>query len=287
MKFKNKIFIFSLLIFMLSISAASAHENMLADGNDAINNDIIGIGDLDNDLSDLDDDLDDLDDDSDDWDGDDWDDWDDDLDDLDDDSDDWDGDDWDDWDDDFDDWDGDDWDDWDDDFDDWDDDGYWYDYYYDTADWDDYGYGDENDSGNRTGLIKLNFVTCKPLIAYKKVMANDIAHGSSCDDENESADDYESADDFEETTGAHEKVSVMFGSLLNSPVEIAGLSFDDYLKPVSKSIDQSQNFLVEEKETSVNANGTDCDAITTSSEDNEWDILSLLVSLLFSIILAI
>ena len=118
-------------------------------------------------------------------------------------------------------------------------------------------------------------------------MANDIAHGSSCDDENESADDYESADDFEETTGAHEKVSVMFGSLLNSPVEIAGLSFDDYLKPVSKSIDQSQNFLVEEKETSVNANGTDCDAITTSSEDNEWDILSLLVSLLFSIILAI
>ena len=46
MKFKTKkIIIFSLLILLLSISAASAHENIIADGNGAVT-DIIGINHL-------------------------------------------------------------------------------------------------------------------------------------------------------------------------------------------------------------------------------------------------
>ena len=73
MKFKTKIIIFSLLILLLSISAASAHENIIADGNDTVT-DIIGINHfddgLDDSLDDGDDDY-DLDDEDYDWD-DDW-----------------------------------------------------------------------------------------------------------------------------------------------------------------------------------------------------------------------
>ena len=51
MKFKTKIIIFSLLILLLSISAASAHENIIADGNGAVT-DIIGINHFDDGLDD-------------------------------------------------------------------------------------------------------------------------------------------------------------------------------------------------------------------------------------------
>ena len=43
MKSKTKIIIFSLIILMLSISAACAHENIHTDANDAINNDVESI----------------------------------------------------------------------------------------------------------------------------------------------------------------------------------------------------------------------------------------------------
>ncbi|WP_296882293.1 hypothetical protein, partial [uncultured Methanobrevibacter sp.] len=99
MNSKTKMIIFSLFILVLSISAASAHENIIADGNDAINDGMISIGNLDDDSEDgWDDSLDDLDDE--DWDDslDDLDDedWDDSLDDLDVGFDDLDDEDWDD-----------------------------------------------------------------------------------------------------------------------------------------------------------------------------------------------
>jgi hypothetical protein len=99
MNSKTKMIIFSLFILVLSISAASAHENIIADGNDAINDGMISIGNLDDDSEDgWDDSLDDLNLGSDDWDDEDWDDdyGDDDSDDLDVGSDDWDDEDWDD-----------------------------------------------------------------------------------------------------------------------------------------------------------------------------------------------
>ncbi|MEE0939144.1 hypothetical protein, partial [Methanobrevibacter sp.] len=79
MKFKTKIIIFSLLILLLSISAASAHENIIADGNGTVT-DIIGINHFDDGLDDSLDDGDYDDSDLDDGDYDDSDDWDDDSD---------------------------------------------------------------------------------------------------------------------------------------------------------------------------------------------------------------
>ena len=56
---------------------------------------------------------------------------------------------------------------------------------------------------------------------------------------------------------------------------------------VSKSIDQSQNFLDDEKETSVDdGDDNDYNTVTTSS-DNDLGILGLLISLLLCIILVI
>uniref|UniRef100_UPI003866F3B6 hypothetical protein n=1 Tax=Methanobrevibacter sp. TaxID=66852 RepID=UPI003866F3B6 len=96
MKSKTKVIIFSLLILVLSISAVSAHENIIADGNNVVN-DIMDINHFDDGLKENLDDLDDSngDDDSnlDDEDYEDYDDWDDgsDLDDEDyEDYDDWD-----------------------------------------------------------------------------------------------------------------------------------------------------------------------------------------------------
>ena len=271
MKFNKKIIIFSLLVMMLTISAVAAHENVLTDGNNAINDDVIGIHHVDVFNDGLDDDSDDSDD------G-----WDDDLDDSDDDdsdddSDDWDDDDWDDddWDDDSDDWDDDDWDD-DYDWDDW----------YDDFDWDDYDYSDENDSGNGTRLIKFlshdygRLIAYKPLIAYKTVMANDIATGNSCDDGDESDVDMgEAADD-------NEKDSYMSGSAPAICVKTTGSSLGDSLNSVSKSIDQSQNIFDDGNETRVDADDEDYDTITSSS-GNDLGILGLLASLLLSIVLLI
>ncbi|WP_407414138.1 hypothetical protein, partial [Methanobrevibacter sp.] len=194
-----------------------------------------------------------------------------------DDDEDWDDDDWYDWDDDED-WDDDDWYDWDDD-EDWDDEGY---YYYDTADWDDYDFSYVNGSSNRTKLIKLAVISSyKPLIAYKTIMANDIACGNSCDDEDEGDVD------LDESTDDHVNDSCMLGSASTSSVKVAGLSLGDTLKSVSKSIGQSQNIFDDEKETGANAaDDNDYDTITPSS-DNDLGIFGLLVSLLLSIVLLI
>ena len=299
MKFKTKIVIFSLLILLLSISAASAHENIIADGNDAISDDVISVNHLDDvlddDSDDWDDSSDDLDDDwddsSDDLDDDDWDD--DSADGLDDspdvlvdddwdgDSDDWDDDDWDDdWDDDSDDWD-DDSDDWDDDSDDWDD------------DWDDDWYDDgvyETWDGNYTNSsIKIyksiSYNRGEPLIAYKTTSSLDnMTYADS-----ESEDDCEDIcdDDSQEGFGFEDSHSFM----TSCPGASASSEGPDVLSQnygsVSKSINQGQNLLDDEKENNVNVtDDKDYDTMAFSS-DNDLDVLGLLVSLLLCIILLI
>ena len=112
-------------------------------------------------------------------------------------------------------------------------------------------------------------------------MANDIACGNSCDD-----DEDESDDDLEGSNQDYKTDSFRLGSAATSSMEIAGLSLGDSLKSVSKSIDQSQN-LDDEKETSANPDDDkDYDTIASSS-DNDWDILGLFVSLLLCIILLV
>ena len=280
MKFKNRIIIFSLLVLMLSISAASAHENIIADGNYAINDDMGSIDNLDDGIDDLDDDSDDwddddLDDDFDDWDGEDYDDLDDDSDDWDDDdSDDLDDDDSDDWDDDdldddSDDWDDDeDWDDWDDDdSDDWDDD----------EDWDDWEY-----SAGEIHFYKL-ISSCRdrPILVYKttsldKNMANGASSGS--EDDSEDMDD-DSQENFT-SNDLQSFISTCLGTSASFEIP-GGLSQNHGL--VSKSISQSQNILANQTETD---DDNDYGAVTMSA-DNDLGILGLLLSLLLSIVLLI
>ena len=112
-------------------------------------------------------------------------------------------------------------------------------------------------------------------------MANDVAYGNSCDD-----DEDESDDDLEGSNQDYETDSFMFGSAATSSMEIAGLSLGDSLKSVSKSIDQSQN-INDKKETSADPDDDkDYDTIDSSYE-NDWDIIGLLVSLLLCIILLV
>ena len=257
MKFKTKIIIFSLLILVLSISAVSAHENITIDGNDAVN-DIIGINHFDDGL---DDSLDDLDDDSD----------------LDDEVYD-DSDDFDDWDDDWDDSDLD-----DEDYDDW-----------DGSDW------DGNYTNSSIKFYKLTYNAHEPFIAYKTTSSLDImASGDSgsekeCedmdgDDSDERLDDNSDDlnNDSQEESGLEDSQSFMTAC----PGASASFEGPDVLsenhESVSKSINQDQNLLDDEKEDSDNVtDDKDYDAITFSS-DNELDILGLFISLLLSIILLI
>ena len=269
MKFKTKIIIFSLLILVLSISAVSAHENITIDGNDAVN-DIIGINHFDDGLDDSLDDLDDSD-----LDDEDYDDWDDsDLDDED-----------------YDDWDDSDLDD--EDYDDWDDDFDWND------DWDD-GDWDGNYTNSSIKFYKLTYNAHEPFIAYKTTSSLDImASGDSgsekeCedmdgDDSDEGLDDNSDDlnNDSQEESGLEDSQSFMTAC----PGASASFEVPDVLsenhESVSKSINQDQNLLDDEKEDSDNVtDDKDYDAITFSS-DNELDILGLFISLLLSIILLI
>ena len=300
MKFNNKIIIFSLLVLMLSISAASAHENIIIDEHGAITDNVVTIdhsdkwdvdlGNLDD--GDWDDDSDDLDDDFDDWDDDDWDD------DWDDDSDDWDDDDWDDdWDDDSDDWDDDDWDDdWDDDSDDWDDDDWdddWdliVDDVYDDV-WDSYdGELSELDVNYTTSSIKfyklISYYRDGPIIAYKTTsLDKNMDYGASSGSEDGYEDGYDY--DSQEESDLNDLQSFMTTCLgASASFEIPDILSENH-GSVSKSIDQSQNFLDDEKETSVDdGDDNDYNTVTTSS-DNDLGILGLLISLLLCIILVI
>ena len=283
MKSKTKIIIFSLLILVLSISAASAHENIIADGNDAVN-DIMDINyfddGLDENLDDLDDsDLDDEDyADSDDWTDDDWTD------------DDWTDDDWDD----SDDWTDDDWTD--DDWDDFDLDDEDYDVFDDWTD----GVWDGNYTNSSIKFYKLISYSREPLIAYKTTSSlENMSYGNSSseddceeigsDDSDEMLDDNSDDlnDDFQEESGLEDLQSFMTAC----PGASACFEVPDVLsenhESVSKSINQGQNLLDDEKEDSVNVtDDKDYDTITFSS-DNDLDILGLFISLLLSIILII
>ena len=256
MKSKNKIIIFSLLILVLSISAVSAHENVITDGNDAIN-DIISIDKLDDGFDDgLDDDSDDSDD------------WDDDSDDGLDDSDDWD---------DYDD------EDWDDDSDDWDD--------YDDEDWDDYDDEDWYDDwdGNYTNssvkFHKLIAYYCgEPLIAYKTTSAPKNMTCGDLASEDDHEDIYDDSQEESNLEDSQSFITPCFGSS-------ASFEIPDVLSKnqgsVSKSINQGQNLLDDEKENDVNfTDDKDYDAITFSS-DNDLSVLGLLLSLLLCILLLI
>ena len=243
MKSKTKVIIFSLLILVLSISAASAHENITIDGNDAVN-DIIGINHFDDGLDDSLDDLDDSE-----------------LDDED-------------------------YDDWDDDFD-WNDD-------WDDGDW------DGNYTNSSIKFYKLISYAHKPFIAYKTASSLDImSSGDSgseedCEDicgndSDEELDD--NSDDLnnysQEESGLEDSQSFMTAC----PGASASFEVPDVLsenhESVSKSINQDQNLLDDEKEDGDNVtDDKDYDAITFSS-DNELDILGLFISLLLSIILLI
>ena len=269
MKFKN-IIIFSLLILVLSISAASAHENITTDVNDALNNDMISINHFDDDSDDLVDDLDDLDDD--DSDDDDWEDYDDDSDDWDDD----DSDD-DDWDDDSDDWDDDDWeDDWDDDSDDWDDD-----------DWEDYD--DDWDVNYTNSSIKfyklISYYRDGSFLAYKTTSSfENMTYADSCSEEDcgDICDD-----DSQEEFGLEDSQSFA----TSCPGDSSSFGVPDTLSEnqgsVSKSINQCPNLLGDEKGNSVNVTDDKDNNTITFSSDNDLNVLGLLVSLLLSIILLI
>ena len=296
---------------MLSISAASAHENIISDGNNTVN-DIICINHFDDGLDDdgLDDDsdLDDYDD-SDDWDDDDWDDddWDDDSDLGDyDDSDDWDDDDWDDdwdddsddWDDDSDDWDDDDWDDddWDDDSDDWDDDDWYYDWYCD--DWDDDGDGNYTNSSIK--FYKLISYSRNELFLYKTTSSiGNMPYadsGSEEDYEGTGGNDSDNrldnnSDDWNEDSQEESSLKDLQSFMTACPGASASFEVPDVLSEnhgsVSKSINHGQNLLDDEKEGNVTVTGDkNHDTITFSSDDN-LGVLGLLVSILLCILLLI
>ena len=264
MKFKTKIIIFSLLILLLSISAASAHENIIADGNDTVT-DIIGINHFDDGLDDS------------------LDDWDDDYDLDDEDYEDYDGSD--DWDDDY--WD----DDWDDDSDlddedyDWDDD---WNYEWNDGDW------DGNYTNSSIKFCKLISYSRAPFMAYKTASSlGNMSYGyagseDDCEDIcGNDSDDLN--DDYQEESGLVDSQYFM----TSCPGASASFEVSDVLsqnhESVSKNINQGQNLLDDEKEDSVNVTDDDkedYDTIPVSS-DNDLDILGLLVSLLLSIILLI
>ena len=272
MKFKTKIIIFSLLILLLSISAASAHENIIADGNDTVT-DIIGINHFDDGLDDS------------------LDDWDDDYDLDDEDYEDYDGSD--DWDDDY--WD----DDWDDDSDlddedyDWDDD---WNYEWNDGDW------DGNYTNSSIKFCKLISYSRAPFMAYKTASSlgnmsygyagseddcEDICGNDSDDGLDNNSDDLN--DDYQEESGLVDSQYFM----TSCPGASASFEVSDVLsqnhESVSKNINQDHNLLDDEKEDSVNVTDDDkedYDTIPVSS-DNDLDILGLLVSLLLSIILLI
>ena len=280
MNSKTKMIIFSLFILVLSISAASAHENIIADGNDAINDGMISIGNLDDDSEDgWDDSLDDLDVGFDDLDDEDWDDdyGDDDSDDFDD----WDDEDWDD---DYGDDDSNDFDDWDDE--DWDDD-YGDDDSDDFDDWDDEG-GCGNYTNSSIRLNKLiSYYLDGPCIAYKTTSS--LKNRTCADSNNNSEDDNEDIcnDDSQEGFGLEDLQSCMTTSLgASASFEVPDTLSENQVS-VSKSINQDQNLLDDKNETSVG--GTDdknYDTIAFSS-NNDLDVLGLLVSLLLCIILLI
>ena len=98
-------------------------------------------------------------------------------------------------------------------------------------------------------------------------------------------DDEDWDDDLEDATYSYETVACVLGCAYNPFMEIADLSLGDSHKSVSKSIDQSQIPLGNENETSVNTDDGN-DTITTSS-DNDWGIIGLIIALLLSIILLI
>ena len=105
------------------------------------------------------------------------------------------------------------------------------------------------------------------------------------DDSDDWDDDEDWDDDLEDETYSYETVACVLGCAFNPFMEIADLSLGDSHKSVSKSIDQSQIPLGNENETSVNTNDGN-DTITTSS-DNDWGIIGLIIALLLSIILLI
>ena len=106
------------------------------------------------------------------------------------------------------------------------------------------------------------------------------------DDSDDWDDDEDWDDDLEDETYSYETVACVLGCAYNPFMEIADLSLGDSHKSVSKSsIDQSQIPLGNENETSVNTNDGN-DTITTSS-DNDWGIIGLIIALLLSIILLI
>ena len=105
------------------------------------------------------------------------------------------------------------------------------------------------------------------------------------DDSDDWDDDEDWDDDLEDETYSYETVACVLGCAFNPFMEIADLSLGDSHKSVSKSIDQSQIPLGNENETNVNTNDGN-DTITTSS-DNDWGIIGLIIALLLSIILLI
>ena len=290
MKFKTKIIIFSLLILVLSISAVSAHENMIADGNDTINNDVISINHFDDGLDDLDDGFDDgldEDDDDSDWEDDsdldednDDSDWEDDSD-LDEDNDDSD---WED-DSDLDEDDDDDWDDdWDDDLDD----------YVGHYDW------DGNYTNSSIKFCKLISYSREPLIAYKTASSlENLSYGDSysekdcediCGEDSDGGLD-DNSDDLNDDSQEESGLDGLQSFMTACPGDSASFEVPDALsqnhESVSKNINQGQNLLDDEKGNNVDVNDDKDNETITFSSDNDLDVLGLLVSLLLCIILLI
>ena len=115
--------------------------------------------------------------------------------------------------------------------------------------------------------------------------SDDLDDSDDWDDDSDDWDDEDWDDDLEDATYSYETVVCVLGCALNPFMEIADLSLGDSFKSVSKSIDQSQISLGNENETSVNTDDGN-DTITTSS-DNDWGIIGLIIALLLSIILLI
>ena len=116
--------------------------------------------------------------------------------------------------------------------------------------------------------------------------SDDLDDSDDWDDDSDDWDDDEDwDDDLEDATYSYETVACVLGCAYNPFMEIADLSLGDSHKSVSKSIDQSQIPLGNENETSVNTDDGN-DTITTSS-DNDWGIIGLIIALLLSIILLI
>ena len=115
--------------------------------------------------------------------------------------------------------------------------------------------------------------------------SDDLDDSDDWNDDSDDLDDEDWDDDLEDATYSYETVACVLGCAYNPFMEIADLSLGDSHKSVSKSIDQSQIPLGNENETSVNTDDGN-DTITTSS-DNDWGIIGLIIALLLSIILLI